>query len=119
MIREWHDFFVAQAGAAAALTGLIFVAVSINLGRILGYPHLPTRALEAIVTLLSVLLVSTWVLVPGQSCRVLGVEILTTGVVTWLIQTRALLSTRSSGYETGLRVVLNQRHCRSWSPAFS
>jgi hypothetical protein len=27
--EEWHDMFVAMAGAAA-LTGLIFVAVSIN-----------------------------------------------------------------------------------------
>ncbi len=28
--EQWHDMFVAIAGAAAALTGLIFVAVSIN-----------------------------------------------------------------------------------------
>jgi len=108
VLREWHDFFVAQAGASAALTGLIFVAVSINLGRILKYPHLPTRALEAIIILLCVLLISTWGLVPDQTCRALGVEILATGVTTWAVQTKALLSTRKSGYETRLRVLLNQ-----------
>jgi hypothetical protein len=32
--ESWHDLFVASAGAAAALTGLIFVAVSINLAKI-------------------------------------------------------------------------------------
>ena len=32
---EWHDFFLAQVGAAAALLGLLFVALSINLQRIL------------------------------------------------------------------------------------
>ena len=108
LIGEWHDFLVAQAGASAALTGLIFVGVSINLERILKFPHLPTRALEAILTLLCVLLISTWGLVPNQSCRVLGVETLATGLVTWAVQTRALLSTRHSGYETRLRVLLNQ-----------
>jgi hypothetical protein len=33
-MNEWHDFLVAAADAAAALTGLIFVGVSINLNRI-------------------------------------------------------------------------------------
>lgn len=26
----WHDLFVASAGASAALAGLVFVAVSVN-----------------------------------------------------------------------------------------
>jgi hypothetical protein len=32
---EWTELFLAQAGASAALAGLLFVAISINLDRIL------------------------------------------------------------------------------------
>jgi modulator of FtsH protease len=43
------DFCVAVLGAAAALTGLVFLAVSINLRRILDYPHLPGRAGQTVI----------------------------------------------------------------------
>jgi modulator of FtsH protease len=45
--HDWSDFFAAEVGVAAALAGLLFVAVSINLTRILEYPSLPTPAVEA------------------------------------------------------------------------
>ena len=44
----WHEFFVALAGAAAALTGLLFVAVSLNLRQILAFPSLPLRVGETL-----------------------------------------------------------------------
>jgi hypothetical protein len=43
--------FVAETGAAAALTGLVIVAISINIGTILKYPHLPARAVESVTLL--------------------------------------------------------------------
>jgi hypothetical protein len=77
----WHDLFVALAGAAAALTGLIFVAVSINLTQILKYRQLPVRALETLAVLGGLLLLAVFVLVPGQSRVALGIEILLLGTV--------------------------------------
>lgn len=72
---EWHDLFAAAAGASAALLGLLFVAVSINLERILRYEGLPGRALEAMSLLTCVLVVSIAGLVPGQSHVALGLEL--------------------------------------------
>jgi hypothetical protein len=78
---DWHDLFVAIAGASAALTGLIFVAVSINLTRILEYPGLPTRAVETLSLLVGLLLLSVLMLVPGQAISALGSEILALGAL--------------------------------------
>jgi modulator of FtsH protease len=73
---QWSDLFVATAGASAALAGLVFVAVSINIERILKYRGLPERALETVLLLLGVLLVSVIGLIPGQSHVALGLELL-------------------------------------------
>lgn len=77
---EWSDLFVATAGATAALAGLLFVAVSINLERILKFEGLPERALETLVMLLSALLVSIAGLVPAQGETALGFELLFVGM---------------------------------------
>lgn len=73
---EWHDLFLATAGASAALAGLVFVAVSINLERILQFRGLPERALETVMLLVGALVVSVVGLVPGQSHQALGAELL-------------------------------------------
>ena len=78
---EWTDLFVASAGATAALAGLLFVAVSINLDRIIGEVGLPERALETVLLLIGVLIVSILSLIPGQSAGVLGLELLIGAIV--------------------------------------
>jgi hypothetical protein len=98
----WEELFLAQAGASAALTGLLFVAVSINLTRILEVRGLVGRAGEAIVLLVDVLVVSTLVLVPDQPRAALGTELLVVGLVAWSIL-----------------VVIHVRAVRGWVPSRS
>ena len=79
----WENFFVAEVGAAAALAGLLFVAVSINLSKVLAHPQLPGRAGESLFILMGVLATATLGLVPGQTSAALGGEILGVGALVW------------------------------------
>jgi peptidoglycan/LPS O-acetylase OafA/YrhL len=97
---EWTDLFVAVAGAAAALTGLLFVAVSINLERILKFEGLPERALETLLFLVLALLASIVALVPGQSHVALGLELLFVSLVIGAVVMRLpTLSTKDEDVE--------------------
>ena len=98
---EWHDFFLAAAGAAAVLAGLVFVGVSINLDLIMSNPTygLAGRALEAVVLLVAVLMATILLLVPDQGTVLAGAEVLAVGVVDWaavvIIQVLVLRNWRS------------------------
>lgn len=84
-MTDWNTLLALQAGAAATLIGLVFVAVSINLDRVLAYPGLPDRAAETILQFLEVFLISTVVLVPKQPDLFLAIELLVIGVIFWVI----------------------------------
>jgi len=96
-MEPWHDFFVAQAGAGAALAGLIFVAISINLAKLLGERAVQGRAIEALLLLISLLLVGLAGLVPGQGPRLFGGELLAFGIVL----SGLLLTTSASKAQAG------------------
>jgi hypothetical protein len=82
-IESWHDFLVAEVGAGAALAGLVFVAISINLTKVLQFRAVVGRAFEALAELLSLALVGLLGLIPGQGRVALGVELMFLGAVLW------------------------------------
>jgi modulator of FtsH protease len=73
---NWAPVFSALVGASAALTGLLFVSLSINLSHVIKGPGLIGRAVEVLILLVSVLIVSTLLLVPSQGPASTGIEII-------------------------------------------
>lgn len=74
-LADWSGLFTAEVGASASLAGLLFVALSINLDRIVGYARLPARAAETLALLVMVLLACSGGLLP-QSATGYGIELL-------------------------------------------
>jgi len=106
---EWSDLFIAAAGASAALAGLVFVAVSINIDRILGGSGLPEMALVTMLLLVGVLVVSLFCLIPDQSSKTLGAELLIMSLIwTGAIVTFARKSfpAQPHWYQYGSRAIL-------------
>ena len=60
----WHDFFLAIAGAAAALAGLLFVAMSLHLRYIATEPVYRDTARGSLIGLVLALVLSLLVLLP-------------------------------------------------------
>ena len=97
-VGKWTDFLVAAAGATGALTGLVFIALSINLSRILRLPGVAARAGETILILATGLIGSLIALIPHLEQRQLGVAFLVLWLPTWgiptLVQIHALTRKR-------------------------
>jgi hypothetical protein len=71
----WHDFGVTVAGLAGALTGLLFVAVSINAEVLAGSRSLRSRAAQTLVLFMTAAIAAI-VLVAPQPGTALGAELL-------------------------------------------
>src|SRR5580658_3362694 len=79
----WRDFFTTAAEVAGTLSGLIMVALSVNIQRILQVKHLPSRAFATIASLLLVLVTGMAALVPDQTMAAFGAEVLAFSIVGW------------------------------------
>ena len=80
-ISAWTNYGVAVVGGAAALTGLLFVAVSVNSAWFSSSAAHRDRAGQALVLFIVPLVTGILVLVPGQSTTVLGIEFLLFGAL--------------------------------------
>ena len=72
---EWHDFFLTVAGGAAALTGLVVVAMSLHLDVIARDSALRHRARSVLFGLGAVFVRAALVLMGGQDHRAVAAEI--------------------------------------------
>jgi len=112
-LSEWQTLLAVEAGAAATLTGLVFIAVSLNLSRILTIAGLTGRAGESLVQFLQIFFVASFALIPGQRAPMLGIEILVVSLFSWAVQiTGQIRYARSrSGHPRSwlvIRVVMSQ-----------
>src|ERR1700727_3566134 len=81
-LEKWATFATVAGGAAAGLTGLLFVAVSIRIDVIARSQELRNRAAQTLALFVSVLFISLLLSIPNQSLQVLGLELLALAVVT-------------------------------------
>jgi len=83
MPEQWNNFFVMVGGGAAALAGLIFVAMSINHEIIFRNTTHKNRAINMLTGFTAIFMASSLALIGKQYLEVLGFEWL----VLWLIAT--------------------------------
>jgi len=78
---QWHDFFITVGGGAAALTGLVVVAMSLHLGVIAADPALRHRARSILTGLAAAFMRCSLVLMGGQTGQAVGSELLIASTV--------------------------------------
>ena len=114
-LDRWDAFATIAGGAAAALTGLLFVAVSIRADYIARSQELRNRAAQTLILFGTVLVIAVFVAIPGQGYRTLGVELL---AVAWPL---ALASTSWTGARKPAGAIRRSRRYSkpslpTWSP---
>ena len=80
-MEAWGTFATISGGAAAALTGLLFVAVSIRIASVAQSQELRNRAAQTLTLFGTVLIVSVLLAIPGQAYRTLGAELVVLAVL--------------------------------------
>ena len=81
-IDQWREYYLAVAGAAAVLLGLVFIALSLHLEKAEA-PGVPVLGLggQALINLIYVLLLSLGMLVPYRPPILPGIAVLAVAVV--------------------------------------
>jgi len=93
---QWHDYFITVGGASAALTGLVFVAMSLNPGLIAEDATHRHRAVGTISGFTAIFVVCALGVMGGQDHRAVGLE--------WLVVSAAATAVYVYGYVQAIRL---------------
>src|SRR5215468_2043638 len=85
---QWHDFFVMVGGSAAVLTGLVFVALSLNVNVVTEDATHRYRAIDTLSGMIGVFILCALVLMGGQDHRAVGIEWLVVAAISIAIYLR-------------------------------
>src|ERR1700682_1662932 len=100
---QGHDYFMTVGGGAAALTGLVFVAMTLHLDEIINNPVHRHRARTILAGLTAVFIRCALVLMGGQNAQAVAIELIAV-----LVGVEALLyrSIRQAASDADNRVLL-------------
>jgi len=93
---QWGSFFVLVGTGSAALTGLVFVALTINLREVAHDATHRYRAINMLSGFTAAFLISALALMGSQTSRPVGVE--------WLIVASLATAVNTNGYIHGFRL---------------
>lgn len=94
--EQWTNFFVLVGTGAAALTGLVFVALTINLKGVAQDRTHRYRAINMLTGLTSAFIICAFALMGEQTYRTIGIE--------WLIVSFLAATINTNGYVQAARL---------------
>src|SRR5260370_19663787 len=103
MLSAWHDYFMTVGAGAAALTGLVFVAMTLHLEEITKDPVHRHRARSMLAGLTAVFIRCALVLMGGQNAQAVAVELI---VVLAIVEVILYSSIRSAAASADRMVLL-------------
>ena len=102
-LGQWHDFFVMVGGGAAALTGLVFVAMTLNLASIRQDATHRHRAIGTLAGFVAIFAICALALMGGQRHQAVGTEWLVVATGAAVIYVYGYVQAmRSGGSSAGL-----------------
>jgi hypothetical protein len=83
LVNEWHVFYATIAASAATLVGLLFVAMSLNVGMFTGSKNIGLRILsrQTLLNFLYIIVFALIFLIPKQGPLGLGLPLMCNGTV--------------------------------------
>ena len=92
---QWHDFFVMVGGGAVVLTGLVFVALSLNVNVVTQDATHRYRAIDTLTAMTGIFVICAFALMGGQDHRAVGIE--------WLVVAAISIAVYLHGYVQAVR----------------